>query len=151
MPHVPPSLPSSPRYPLATVGALVVGPSGRILIIRTHKWGARWGVPGGKIEYGESIKEALCREYREETGLHLYDIRMGPLQEALNSPEFHELTHFILLNFIARTHDETVHLNDEAQAYAWLEAEQALSYPLNTPTRSLIEYYLEHGHTTEAL
>lgn len=151
MPHPSTPPPPAPPYPRVTVGALVVGPSGRVLIIRTHKWRDLWGVPGGKIEYGETIKEALCREYEEETGLHLHDIRMGPVQEAVNSPEFHKPAHFILLNFIVHTHDETVQLNDEAQAYAWLEPERALTYPLNTPTRSLIEFYLEHRHTTEAL
>ena len=130
-------------YPLATVGALVVGPSERVLIIQTHKWRGKWGVPGGKIEYGERITQALKREFLEETGLTLTDIYQGPVQEAVESAEFYKSAHFILLNFIAGTENEEVTLNEEAEAYTWVSPERALNYDLNTPTRKLIEFYLE--------
>ena len=79
-----------PEYPLVTVGALVVGPSERVLIIQTHKWKGMWGVPGGKIEYGETVEQALRREFLEETGLTLTDIYQGPVQEAVESLEFYK-------------------------------------------------------------
>ncbi|MCA9838419.1 MAG: NUDIX domain-containing protein [Trueperaceae bacterium] len=137
-----------PDYPLATVGALVISPENRVLIIQTHKWKNTWGVPGGKIDYGETIREALLREFREETGLELFDLHWGPVQEAVGSPEFYKEAHFILLNFIARATTETVTLNEEAQAYTWVSAQEALAYPLNTPTKQLIEFYLEHQFST---
>ena len=133
-----------PEYPLATVGALVVGPSGRVLIIQTHKWRGAWGVPGGKIEYGERMEGALRRELLEETGLTLTEIAWGPVQEAVESDEFYKPAHFILLNFIALTESEEVRLNEEAEAYTWVSPERALRYDLNTPTRKLVEFYLEH-------
>lgn len=134
------------NYPLATVGALVVGPSGRILLIKTHKWKGSWGVPGGKIDYGETMKEALLREFKEETGLELFDVRWGPVQESVNSHEFYKDAHFILLNFIARSRSETVTLNEEAEAFAWVTVDDALSYDLNTPTRRLVEFYEDTFH-----
>ena len=133
-----------PEYPLATVGALVVGPSGRVLLVQTHKWRGKWGVPGGKIEYGETMRQALEREFLEETGLTLTDLYWGPVQEAVESPEFYKSAHFILLNFVARTEREEVTLNEEAQAYTWVSPERALSYDLNAPTRRLVTFYLEH-------
>ena len=133
-----------PEYPLATVGALVVGPSRRVLIIQTHKWKGTWGVPGGKIEYGETMIKALKREFLEETGLTLTDIYWGPVQEAVESSEFYKKAHFILLNFIALTEQEEVTLNEEAEAYTWVSPERALTYDLNTPTRKLLEFYLAH-------
>lgn len=131
-------------YPLATVGALVRRPDGCVLLIRTHKWQDTWGVPGGKIDYGETMKAALEREFLEETGLKLTRVFWGPVQEAVRSPEFHKDAHFILLNFVALTDDEHVTLNDEAQAHAWVTPEDALTYDLNTPTRKLLEFYLTH-------
>lgn len=130
--------------PLATVGALVIGPSARGLFIRTHKWKDAWAVPGGKIDYGEAVTAALRREFREETGLSLSHIYWAPVQEAVNSTEFYKAAHFILLNFIARSDHEEVTLNEEAEAYLWLEPTQALNYDLNTPTRKLVEFYLCH-------
>lgn len=137
--------------PLATVGVLVVGPSGRVLLIRTHKWNDRWGVPGGKIAYGERMADAARRELREETGLVIRELRWGPVQEAVESPEFHRLAHFVLLNYVARSDSEAVTLNEEAQRHAWVTPEEALRMDLNSYTRVLVQYYLRHGFTTPAV
>ena len=138
-------------YPLVTVGALIVGPGGRLLLIRTHKWGDRWGVPGGKVDWGESLLEAVHREVREETGLSLSEVRWGPLQEAVLHPQFHRPAHFVLVNVVARTADERVTLNDEAQEWAWCTVAEAAALDLNEPTVRLLEHYRAHGLTTPAL
>lgn len=139
------------RYPLVTVGALVVGPSGRVLLVRTHKWRDLWGVPGGKVDHGETLLAAVHREVREETGLALDRVAWAPVQEAVDHPEFHRPAHFVLLNFVARATGETVTLNEEAQAHAWVAPEAALQMDLNAPTRALVRHYLAHGFATPAL
>jgi 8-oxo-dGTP pyrophosphatase MutT (NUDIX family) len=137
--------------PLVTVGALIVGPSGRLLLIRTHKWRDRWGVPGGKVDRGETLLAAVHREVREETGLTLTEVVWAPVSEAVDHPEFHRSAHFVLLNFVARSSGEGVTLNDEAQAYAWLPLPEALALDLNHPTRVLVEHYATHGFATPRL
>ena len=126
------------------MGALAVAPDGRVLLIRTHKWRDLWGVPGGKLEYGETLKAALAREFLEETGLTLGTIYWGPVQEVVRSPEFYKDAHFILLNFVALTESTKVTLNDEAQMHVWTKPEDALTMNLNTPTRVLVQFYLAH-------
>jgi len=138
-------------YPLVTVGALVVGPSGRVLLVRTHKWGGRWGVPGGKVDLGETLLTAIHREVREETGLELTDVVWAPVQEAVDHPQFHRPAHFVLLNFVARATGEQVTLNDEAQEHAWLTPDEALRLDLNDPTRTLVDHYRTHGFATPSL
>jgi len=139
------------RYPLVTVGALIVGPSERVLLIRTHKWRDRWGVPGGKVDWGETLLAAVHREVAEETGLELVDVRWGPVQEAVEHPEFHREAHFVLINVVARSSSEGVRLNDEAQAFAWCTPAEAANYDLNEPTRRLLEHYRAHGFATAAM
>ncbi|CAN5798458.1 hypothetical protein BH23DEI1_BH23DEI1_02500 [soil metagenome] len=139
------------RYPLTTVGALVVSPSDRLLFIRTHKWGDRWGVPGGKVEWGESLLEAVHREVREETCLLLDEVRWGPVQEAVLHPEFHRPAHFVLVNVIARARSEAVTLNDEAQAFLWCTPEEGAALDLNEPTERLLAHYRAHGFDTPPL
>lgn len=127
------------------------GPSGRVLVVRTHKWRGAWGVPGGKIEHGETMHEALVREFREETALDIHDIRVGPVQEAVLSEEFHRPAHFILLNFLARSDSEAVQLSEEAEAYAWVEPEAAAGLDLNSYTRRLLAFYRQVGFAAPRL
>ena len=125
--------------PIVTVGALVHDPEGRVLLVKTHKWHGRWGVPGGKIDRGEPMAAALARELREETGLVIRDVRFVTALEAIDSPEFHKPIHMILLNFTAACEGGPVTLNAEAEAYAWVTPTEALAMPLNSFTRALIE------------
>jgi ADP-ribose pyrophosphatase YjhB (NUDIX family) len=138
-------------YPLVTVGALIVGPSGRVLLVRTHKWRDRWGVPGGKVDLGETLLEAVHREVREETGLELDEVVWAPVLEAVDHPEFHRPAHFVLLNFVARARGEVVALNEEAQAFVWTTPEAALAMDLNAPTRALVAHYVRAGFATPPL
>lgn len=132
--------------PLATVGALIHDADGRVLMIRTHKWGHRWGIPGGKIRRGEASVAALRREVREETALGIDHIRFVMVQDSIDSPEFMRPEHFILLNYLARLEGAAaVRLNDEAEEFLWLPPAAALELDLNHPTRRLLEECLERG------
>lgn len=131
--------------PVATVGALILNPSNEILMIRTHKWGNRWGIPGGKIERGESSEDALKREVLEETGLAITDIRFAQVQDCISSTEFYRDEHFILLNYVARTANTSVQLNEEAQEFLWLPSQEVLKLDLNQPTRNLVETEIQNG------
>ncbi|AFZ68449.1 NUDIX domain-containing protein [Deinococcus peraridilitoris] len=132
----------STTRPLTTVGALVEC-DGRHLIVRTTKWRGSWGVPGGKVEYGETLQAALLREFREEVSIMLADVRFALVQEALNSAEFYKPDHFVLLNYLARTDDPRVTPNEEIVEWAWATLEEALEFPLNSFTRTLVEYARE--------
>lgn len=130
---------SGKQRPIPTVGALIHDAEGRVLMIRTHKWNDRWGIPGGKIRRGESSEDALRREILEETSLELEDIRFALTQDSIDSPEFERPEHFILLNYLARAKGNSVTLNDEAEEFRWLAPQQALELDLNQPTRHLLE------------
>jgi len=132
----PPSTPA--RRPLLCVGALVRGPDGRYLIVRTTKWRGAWGVPGGKVEWGETLEQATVREFREEVGLALHDLVYVQAQEAVLSEEFREPSHMMLMDFLARTDDTDVRPNEEIEAWAWVTLEEAAGYPLNSFTRTLV-------------
>lgn len=134
--------PMEMQFPLTTVGALVTNPDGLVLIVRTRKWKGTWGVPGGKVEWGESLEHALLREFREEVGLELQQIRFALLQESIENPQFHRSAHFILLNYYAFSSQSTITPNHEIEKWAWVTPRQALTYALNSFTRVLVECYL---------
>ena len=127
-------------FPIPTVGALIRDDSGRMLLFKTAKWSGMWGIPGGKIEWGEPSEEALRREVREETGLEIDQIQFVMVQDSIASTEFYREAHFILLNYTCLAlPGQSVTLNEEAQEFAWVHWEQAFELPLNTPTRRLLE------------
>ncbi len=119
------------------------GPSGRLLLVRTSKWKGFWGVPGGKVEWGERLEEALLREFREEVGLELTGVEWALFQEAVFPPDFYKPMHFLLFNYFAESLHEEVVPNEEIVEWAWLTPREALTYPLNVHTTPLVERYLE--------
>jgi phosphoglycolate phosphatase-like HAD superfamily hydrolase/ADP-ribose pyrophosphatase YjhB (NUDIX family) len=130
-------------HPIATVGALIFNDADEVLMIRTQKWSGRWGIPGGKIKWGEPSEAALRRELKEETNLDIADIRFVLVQDCIHSPEFYRDAHFLLLNYTCRcTGAPAVRLNDEAQEFRWVTPAAALAMDLNQPTRRLLEQVL---------
>lgn len=125
--------------PVVCVGALVWGPGERVLLVETTKWRGLWGVPGGKVDWGETLEAAVSREFREETGLNLTEVRYAQTQEAVLSPEFHKPAHMLLVDFFARTASLTVTPNEEIVDWSWATLDEALTLPLNTYTRTLVE------------
>ena len=136
--------PQSKRFeashpPIATVGALIYNAAGEVLMVRTHKWSNLWGIPGGKIKWGETAVAALRREIEEETGLAVTDIEFVLVQDCIHSKEFYRDAHFVLLNYTCRCAGQpVVKLNDEAREFRWVTGAQALELPLNQPTRKLL-------------
>lgn len=129
--------------PVATVGGLIHDGAGKILMIRTHKWSHKWGIPGGKIERGESSEDALRREMIEETALEISDIRFVMVQDCIDSPEFFRPEHFLLLNYLAKAESYDVTLNDEAEEFAWVTFEEAFKLDLNNATKILLERVID--------
>ncbi|MDB6027754.1 MAG: Nucleoside triphosphatase NudI [Verrucomicrobiales bacterium] len=127
-------------HPIATVGALIFNPKNEMLMVRTHKWSDMWGIPGGKIKFGETSLDALRREIKEETDLEIDGIEFVLVQDCIHSKEFYREAHFVLLNYLCRTGDDAqVKLNEEAQEFRWVSLEQAMQLDLNTPTKILLE------------
>jgi len=132
--------PETPPLPVCTVGALIFNPAGQVLMVRTQKWSGLWGIPGGKIKFGETSLHALRREIKEETNLAVAKIKFVLAQDCIRSKEFYRDTHFVLLNYTCRAVGPgQVRLNDEAQEFRWVEIEEAARLELNGPTRVLLK------------
>ena len=134
---------SAQHYPEPTVGALIFDPAGRLLLMRSHKWGGRYVVPGGHVELGETLEAALRREVVEETGLAIHDIAFICMQEFIYDPAFWKPRHFIFFDFACRTEMTEVQLNEEAEEYAWVTVDEALRLPVEPYTVKAIRAYLQ--------
>lgn len=127
------------------VRGLICAPDGEILLVTTHKWDGVC-IPGGKIEYKETIVSAIHREIFEETALTFTDYIEAPLFEGIIEGEC-RVKHFITFNFIcflASSSDKhSVRLNEELTGYQWVHPQTALELALTNSTRELILWYNE--------
>lgn len=89
------------RNPSPTVDIiveLVDRPHRPIVLIERKNPPYGWAIPGGFVDYGESMETAACREAQEETGL---DVRLVEQFHVYSSPERDPRQHTISLVFIA--------------------------------------------------
>ena len=126
------------NFPHPTVGALIFNPEGNLLLVRSHKFHDKYVVPGGHIEVGEKMADALIREAKEETGLDVYDLEFIFFQEFIQDKSFWKNMHFIFFDFACKTDSSEVVLNDEAEAYVWVTLEEALTMNVDTYTINAI-------------
>ena len=133
-------------FPEPTVGALIVNKEGKILLARSHKWFDKYTLPGGHIEVGESMVEAVKREVKEEVGLDVEVVEMLLVQEAIFEPEFYKRKHFIFIDFYCKAGEQQVRLDhEEIQDYIWVYPGAAYNLKLDSFTRKTLDRYLERG------
>lgn len=128
---------SQKEYPEPTVGALIFNDKDQLLIVKTHKWNGNYTIPGGHVELGEFLEDALRREVWEETGLNLIGAKYLCFQEFVYDDSFWEKRHFIFFDFVCRVENGEVQLNEEAQEYAWVDIDKIDDYP--------VDAYLKHS------
>jgi 8-oxo-dGTP diphosphatase len=125
--------------PIVAVGAVVVDHD-RLLLVRRGRGPAAgwWSVPGGRVEAGETLAEAVTRELREETGL---DGVCGPLIGWVE--RFLEDQHYVILDFEVTIvgEDQPVAGDDAAEA-AWVDLHLVAELPL---VEGLAEFLGDHG------
>jgi 8-oxo-dGTP diphosphatase len=116
---------SSPRIPQVAVGAILVS-DGALLMVQRGREPAKglWSIPGGRVEFGEYLADALVREVKEETDL---DIEVGDLigmAEVVGDP------HYVILDFGARIlgNDVPTPSGDVAEA-RWVTFDEVLTLP----------------------
>lgn len=99
-----------------SVAGVIVDDEGRALLIQRRDNG-HWEPPGGVLEHGETIEDALRREVREETGL---EIEPGPLTGVYqNMPR-----HIVAMVFRCTVAEGRLRENDEVMAFCWATPDQ---------------------------
>ncbi len=134
---------SEQRYPEPTPGAMIFNEEGKIFLMKSPKWSGKYILPGGHVELGETVKDAVRREVKEETGMDVYDIEYIDFQEVIFDDLFVKKKHFIFLDHICKTKSKKVKLNDEGSEYVWVTLEEALKLPIIPYLRKTIENYLK--------
>lgn len=123
------------------MGAFIVAPDGRVLLVRSHKWNDGWAFPGGHVRVGERLADAVRREAREETGLDVRDVELLLFQEFIHGAPFWKRAHFIFFDFLCRSDSTEVTLSHEAEEYAWVTPDEAEGMLADDYTRRVLARY----------
>jgi len=103
---------TKPRNPFLTVDAIIEAEGGIILIKRKNP-PPGWAIPGGFVDYGESLEDAVCREAKEETGL---DIKLLRQFHTYSNPGRDPRHHTVSTIFIAAASGRPVAGDDAKEA-----------------------------------
>jgi len=115
--------------PIPVVRLIVEDAARRVLCLRRAKGTAAgsWCLPGGKIDYGDTVEAAAARELEEETGLRLTRARFLFYQDSL--PYADGGMHCINFYFACEVEGDIV-LNEESTVYTWLEPKDLSRYEI---------------------
>jgi ADP-ribose pyrophosphatase YjhB (NUDIX family) len=108
------------RPQLAVSAAIFRG--GKVLLVRRTRSPGKgfYSLPGGRVEFGESLQQALAREVDEETGLRIEIVGLAGWREVLPGGSFSG-GHYLIMSFAARWTAREPILNDEHDDFKWLE------------------------------
>jgi mutator protein MutT len=132
------------------VGAVVLDGAKVLLIKRGHApLKGQWSLPGGGVEIGETLEQAIAREVLEETGL---TIEVGPMVEVLDrisrDAGGRVEHHFVLVDFVCRPGGGVLRGASDAEDAAWVALADLSRYDVAAVTVSVIQKAASRGFDT---
>jgi 8-oxo-dGTP diphosphatase len=117
---MPAAAPVQPRHPQLAVSAAIFR-DGKILLVRRARSPGKgfYSLPGGRVEFGETLHAALHREVDEETALKIEIVGLAGWREVV--PGTGDGGHYLIMSFAARWIAGEPALNDELDDFRWLD------------------------------
>jgi 8-oxo-dGTP diphosphatase len=131
-----------PRNPFPTVDVIIELPDRRIVLVKRKNPPLGWALPGGFVEYGESLEQAAQREAQEETCLA---VTLSEQFHSYSDPSRDPRAHSISTVFIGTATGEPRGADDAAEAHAF--SPDQLPEPIVFDHRRIIHDYLLYRTT----
>ncbi len=120
-------------YPKAVTGSFIID-NDKVLLIRwgdnKGSWSGKWTVPGGKVEYGEKIEDAVKREAKEETDLDVEVVKLIDVDEGIVGEE----KHYIFLNYLCKAVAGELKAGSDSVEVKWFSKNELNKIELNHPS-----------------
>jgi mutator protein MutT len=130
-----------PTAPVVGVGGVVIDGDRVLLIRRAHPpRQGEWSLPGGKVELGEELEDAVRRELREETGLEVTVGRLVELFDRVHRDEAGRVRyHFVIADYLCGRAGGALRPGDDASDVAWVTRQELAAYGVNAHAAAVIE------------
>lgn len=128
--------------PEVAVGGIAFDDDGRVLLIRRGQEPAlgRWTVPGGRVELGETLREACARELAEETGLEVAANAVVEVVERMVRDDRGDVTHhFVIIDYLVDIRGGELGAHSDADDARFFTLEQAAELPLTDGLMPVLE------------
>ena len=130
-----------PVRPIVGVGAVVID-NDRVLLVRrgNEPLKGEWSLPGGAVELGETLRDAIAREVLEETGLI---VGVGAVVDVLDrvrvDPDGRVRFHYVLIDFVCRPVGGALSCASDADAAVWSGIADLPAYNVAEATVAVIQ------------
>ncbi len=134
-----------PDRPFLAVGAVIVR-DGRVLLAQRGKAPSRglWSLPGGAVEVGERVREAVRREVREECGIEIEVTDVHEVFERIvPDAEGKVQYHYVILDYLVRWASGEPCASDEVLESRWVRPDEFPAYEMTKGTAEVILRMLE--------
>ncbi len=124
-----------PDHPVVGVGAIVLKP-GKILLEKRGNEPAKgqWTIPGGVVEVGESLEEAVLRETSEETGMEAENPKLIDVVDQVHRDLEGKIEyHYVIIDYVVRIKSGEPKPSSDAADLKWVPMEEVEGYDL-TPS-----------------
>jgi 8-oxo-dGTP diphosphatase len=115
-----------PDRPLLGVGAIIVRDEQVLLVRRSNPpMQGEWSIPGGLVETGETTREAIIREVREETGLEIEVVKLAEVFERIvRDPDSRVQYHYVLIDYVCRATTGEAHAASDVSEVHWVNTDR---------------------------
>jgi len=122
------------------VGGVVVHDD-KVLLIRRGKepLRGRWVVPGGTVELGETLEEALVREMKEETDLVVTPLELLIVFDRIQREAGAVSYHYVIVDYLCRYEGGDARAGSDAEALAWAGRDELKHYDLPAKALEVVE------------
>ncbi len=129
-----------PEAPLVGVGAIIIENDRVVLVKRGHApLLGKWSIPGGVLEVGETLRKAVVREVREETGLTIEPGELlGVFERVVPDERGRMRYHYVLIDFLCRRVAGDLAAGDDAEEARWFLREEFAELDLARETEEVI-------------
>ncbi len=130
-----------PERPFVGVGGILLE-GDRVLLVRrgVAPLEGQWSIPGGAVEVGESLVEALAREIAEETGLQVRVLApVEVLDRIVRGDDGRVRYHYVLIDYLCQPSGGTLEAASDAAEAIWVDRDKLNEYGLRPETLAVIE------------